>query len=76
MIIKILGSGCRNCEKLADNTKSALEKLSLDADVQKVTDFAEISKYNVMKTPALVIDEKVVSFGRVNEVEEIINFLK
>ena len=75
MIIKILGSGCKNCKKLEENTKKALGELSVDAEVVKVTDYADIAKFNVMKTPALVIDEKVVSFGKVNEVEEIKSFL-
>lgn len=76
MIIKILGSGCKSCKKLEDNIRKALEELSMTADVRKVTDFSEISKFNVMKTPALVIDEKVISFGRVNKVDEIKEFLK
>lgn len=75
MVIKILGSGCKNCQRLVENTEKALIELSVQAEVVKVTDFAEISKYNVMKTPALVIDEKLVSSGKVNDVEEIKAFL-
>lgn len=73
MIIKVLGSGCKNCQKLYANAEEALQELGLDGDVQKVTDFAEISKYNAMRMPALVIDDKVVASGRVLKTEEIIN---
>jgi len=76
MIIKILGSGCKSCKKLESNTKQALSELSIVAEVQKVTDYIEITKYNAMKTPALVIDEKLVSFGKVNDVSEIKSFLE
>ena len=71
MIIKILGSGCKNCLNLAENTKTALKETGLTADVVKVEDFQEIMKYGVMSTPALVIDEKVVSYGKVLKPAEI-----
>ena len=71
MTIKILGSGCKNCVTLADNTKAALSELGINAEIVKVTDFAEIAAYGVMSTPALVIDEKVVSFGKVLKPKEI-----
>ncbi len=76
MIIKILGSGCKNCAKLEAHVKAALKELGKTADIKKVTDFAEIAKYNAMKTPALVIDEKLISSGRVNEIAELKTFLK
>jgi small redox-active disulfide protein 2 len=71
MIIKILGSGCKSCQRLEDNAKEAVKELSLDAQFVKVTDFADISTYNIMKTPGLVVDEKVLSFGKVCSVDEI-----
>ena len=55
--------------------KSAVEELNLDAEIEKVTEFEEISKFNVLKTPALVIDDKVISYGKVSGVEEIKIFL-
>ncbi len=76
MIIKILGSGCKNCITLAENTKAAQEELGTKAEIEKVTDFAEIAKYGVMVTPALVVDEKVVSFGKVLKPKEIVKILE
>ena len=75
MEIKILGSGCKKCISLTENTKSAVEELGLDASISKVTDFADISAYGVMSTPALVVDEKVVSFGKVLKPKEIKDLL-
>lgn len=65
MIIKILGSGCSNCIRLEANSRKAAEELGLSAEFVKVTDIGEIVAYGVMRTPALVVDEKVVSFGKV-----------
>lgn len=76
MNIKILGSGCKNCVTLAENAKTTLTELSLEAEIEKVTDFGEIAKYGVMSTPALVIDEKVVSVGKVLKPKEIVKILK
>lgn len=75
MIIKILGSGCKKCVTLADNTKAALSSLGLQADVLKVTDFAQIAAHGVMSTPALAINDKVVSVGKVLSSEEISRLL-
>jgi small redox-active disulfide protein 2 len=71
MIIKVLGSGCANCKKLAENAKKAVQELGIDAEVVKVEDYRTIVSYGVMKTPALVVDEKVRIMGRVATVEEI-----
>jgi len=76
MIIKILGTGCISCRNLEKNTKAAIEELGLDASVEKVENIMDIMKYNVLRTPALVVDEKVVVMGRVPNVEEIKKFLK
>lgn len=65
MEIKILGPGCRNCATLEERTREAIADLSLDATITKVTDYAEIAAYGVMSTPALVIDDKVITTGKV-----------
>lgn len=71
MEIKILGSGCMNCKKLYENAQKAIEELGTAAQITKVEDFKQIAKYGVMRTPALVVDEKVKAFGKVCTVEEI-----
>jgi small redox-active disulfide protein 2 len=71
MIIKILGSGCKKCITLADNAKAAAEAAGKTAEIVKVTDFAEIAGYGVMSTPALVVDEKLLSSGKVLSAVEI-----
>lgn len=75
MIIKVLGSGCANCKKLEENTRKAVEELGIDATVEKVEDLKTILSYGVMKTPALVVDEKVKAMGRVLTSEEIKKYL-
>ncbi|WP_020647806.1 thioredoxin family protein [Solimonas variicoloris] len=71
MQVKILGSGCRKCVALADNTRAALDHLGQDAEIVKVTDVAQIAAHGVMSTPALVVDGKVVSTGKVLAASEI-----
>ncbi len=63
--VKILGSGCANCRRLAALTEQALSELGLDAEVVEVTDYAQIAAYGVMSTPALVVGEQVVTAGRI-----------
>ncbi|MCQ4241509.1 thioredoxin family protein [Stutzerimonas sp. NM35] len=76
MIIKVLGSGCKKCVTLTENTHAALTRLGRQADVVKVTDFAEIAAHGVMSTPALAIDDEVVSVGKVLTCDEIETLLK
>jgi small redox-active disulfide protein 2 len=71
MNIKILGTGCKKCQELEKNTRMAVEELQLEVQVEKVEDIREIMKYKVMSTPALVIDEKVVSTGKLLTVNEL-----
>lgn len=75
MIIKVLGPGCRNCVNLEKATRQAVDELGLDATVQKVEDFPTIVGYGVMSTPALVVDEKVMSAGRVPSIAELRDLL-
>lgn len=71
MVIKILGSGCASCKKLEENAKKAVAELGIEASIEKVEDFPTIMKYGVMKTPALVVDEKVKISGKVAKPDEI-----
>lgn len=71
MIVKILGPGCRNCHALEERTREALTQLGLAADIETVTDYAEIAGYGVMKTPGLVVDEEVLVAGKVPSAKDI-----
>ena len=75
LTIKVLGPGCANCVNLASLTQRAIDNLSIEAKVEKVTDYAEFAKYKLMMTPGLVINEKLVSAGRIPTEAEITTFL-
>ena len=75
MDIAILGTGCPKCDKLTAETKQAVAELGLNHEVRKVTEVAEIMKYGVMLTPALVVDGKVKVVGKVPSIEEIKGYL-
>ena len=68
--VKVLGSGCAKCNALEDAVRAALTELGMDTAIDHVTDFAQIAAYGVMTTPALVVDGKVVSYGKVLKKEE------
>lgn len=76
LTVKILGPGCRNCEKLDANAHEAARALGLDADFSKVTDYGEIMAYNVLATPGLVINERLVAAGRIPSTAEIQRWLQ
>lgn len=76
MIIKILGTGCPKCKKLEENARIAIKELGSDATIEKVTDLDQIMDYGVMITPALVIDDKVVSSGKVLSAVDIKALIK
>ena len=71
MIIKVLGMGCANCKSLEKAALNAVSEMGIDAQVEKVEDMQKIMDYGIMRTPALVIDEKVVLYGRVPSVSEV-----
>jgi small redox-active disulfide protein 2 len=75
MVIKVLGTGCAKCHQLEENTKKAVAELGLDASIEKVENIKDIMRYGVMKTPALVVDEKVKIMGRVPSPDEIKKYL-
>ena len=74
--VKILGSGCAKCVQLEKAARQAISELNLNLNIEHITDFAQIASYGVMSTPALVLDGKVVSFGKVLSVEEIKSILQ
>jgi small redox-active disulfide protein 2 len=71
MKIEILGTGCKKCETLAANAKSAADKLGVPYELVKVTDINKIASYGVMMTPALAIDGKVRVIGKVASEAEV-----
>ncbi|MCX6820589.1 MAG: thioredoxin family protein [Candidatus Aenigmarchaeota archaeon] len=76
MKIEILGAGCPKCKELEGNARKAVSELNIKADILKVTDMGKIIEYGVMSTPALAINGKVKSSGRIPGVEEIKKMLK
>lgn len=77
MIIKILGSGCPNCQKLEQNAKKAVEELGLkDVKIEHIYDINKIAEMGVAFTPAIAFDNEIKAAGRIPDVEEIKNWLK
>ena len=74
--IKILGSGCSNCRRLEAETRKVVESLGIEAEFEKVTEYAEIMKYPILSTPGLVINEKLVSAGRIPSPQQIAQWLQ
>jgi len=74
--VKILGTGCSKCNQLEKATIEALKELGMNTTVDHVTDFAEIAAYGVMATPGLVVDGKVVSYGKVLKKDEVRKILQ
>jgi small redox-active disulfide protein 2 len=75
LTIKVLGSGCENCKRLAYLAERAVTHLGVEAQIEKVTDLARMMEYHVLSTPGLVINEKLVSAGRIPSEAEITTFL-
>lgn len=76
MGVKILGGGCVKCNQLESATIEALTELGMAIDIEYVKDYEKIAAYGVMTTPALVIDGKVVSYGKVLRKDEVVKILK
>ena len=70
--IKILGSGCANCQRLERETRAALDESAIDYELTKVTDYSDIAGYGVMQTPALVMNETILSSGKIPKHEQIV----
>ena len=75
LTIKVLGSGCANCKKLEALTHQVVDQMGAQAEIIKVTEYPDIMAYSVMSTPGLVINEKVVSTGRIPSAAEITTWL-
>ena len=76
MNIKILGSGCANCKKLQAVTEEVIKGIGVEATIEKVEDFQKIMGYGVMRTPALVINEKVKAYGKIPSKDEIKKYIQ
>ncbi len=76
MEIKILGTGCPNCLTLEKRVRAVVDQNSIDASIIMVKDIMDIMAYNIMSTPALVVDEKVVAKGRIPKDSEILNWIQ
>lgn len=75
MNIKVIGTGCDKCDQLYENTKSAIEELGLNANIEKVEDLMEMVKLGVMSSPSLMVDGKLVVSGRIVSKEKIIELI-
>jgi small redox-active disulfide protein 2 len=71
MIIKVLGPGCMNCQRLEARVRKAVEELGLEATIEKVTEYPDIMAYGIMSTPGLVVDEQVKFAGFVPSLDEL-----
>ena len=73
--IKVLGSGCANCKRVEQIANKVVAEMALEAEVIKVTDYADIMAYNILSTPGLVVNEKVVCTGRIPTPAEVTTWL-
>ena len=74
--VKVLGAGCRSCHEMYENAKKAVAELRLGIEVEYVTDMEKVMAYGVMSMPALVVNEKVVSMGKVLKPEDILKLIR
>jgi len=76
MEIKVCGPGCANCTKAENVVKEAVAETGIEAEINKITDFAEMAKLGVLSTPAIVIDGRIMCVGKVPSKNEVIQWLK
>ena len=74
--IKVLGAGCKNCHKQYENAKEAVKSMGLSVEVEYITDMQKVMEYGVMSMPAIVVNEKVVSMGKVLKAEDVVKLLE
>ncbi len=75
LTIKVLGSGCANCKRVEQIARKVVAEMALEAEVIKVTDYNDIMAYNILSTPGLVVNEEVVSTGRIPTPAEVTTWL-
>ena len=75
MNIRVLGGGCCKCEYLLEAVKEAVGEMGSNAEIEYMTDMARIMEYGIMSTPALMVDDKVVSMGRVLKAKDVLKYL-
>ncbi len=75
MNIKVLGGGCCKCENLLEAVKEAVAEKGIEAEIEYITDMQKIMEYGIMSTPALMVDNKVVSMGRVLKTKDVLKFI-
>ena len=75
LTIKVLGSGCANCKRLEQIAHKVVDEMALEAEIIKVTDYKDIMAYNILSTPGLVVNEKLVSYGRIPTPAEVTTWL-
>jgi small redox-active disulfide protein 2 len=75
LTIKVLGSGCANCKKVEAIARQAVANMGVEAEVIKVTEYADMMEYNIMSTPGLVINEKLVSAGKIPTEAQVVSWL-
>jgi len=74
--IKVLGPGCKRCQAAEDMVRVAAAELDLDARIEKITDYAEMARYGIASTPAIVIDGKVVHSGGIPKADDVRRWLQ
>lgn len=74
--IKVLGAGCKSCHDQYENVKKAVEKIGIDIDVEYITDMEKVMGYGTMSMPAIVIDDKIVSAGKVLKEKDVIKLIE
>jgi small redox-active disulfide protein 2 len=73
--VKVLGSGCANCKRLEERVRKVLNERGLEGEVEKVTDYGQMMRWNILKTPGLVVDDVLVASGRIPNEDEIAGWL-
>ncbi|PDW04995.1 thioredoxin family protein [Candidatus Viridilinea mediisalina] len=75
LTIKVLGTGCANCTRLEERVRKIVNDRGLQAEIEKVTDYGQMMRWNILRTPGLVVDDVLVVSGRMPSEDEITNWL-